>query len=514
MLEIVNFLNKYVWSNALVFLFLAVGLIFTLRTRFVQVRRFKDMITLLFEKNNDSAGISSFQALAMSLGSRIGTGNIVGVAAAISLGGPGAVFWMWVMGFLGAATSFIEITLSQIFKSKIEGEYRGGTPFYIYKGLNLKWFSIISATILIIVIGILWPTVQANTIALTVQESFNVPPLVTGLLLATLMAVIIYGGVKRIATVSEYLVPFMALAYVTICIALLVVNISEIPAMFSLIVTSALNLNATFAGLVGTAIAMGVQRGVFSSAAGLGTETFESGATSVSHPAKQGLVQAFSIYIDTFLICTATAFMILITGMYNVAPSAGEAIVSNIPGANPELYTQSAMSTLISPTFGQYFMSISLFLFCFTTLITYFYKMDTNIAFIKEMLNIGKAGKIITHAARLGLLGMVIFGAVNSATLIWAITDLGVGLLGWVNVITIVLLSKTALTALKDYDTQKRLGLNPTFNPLVLGIKNADFWEDLEARSSIPNTVPSKGKTVVAKKVQERLQPVPNPFSE
>lgn len=206
--------------------------------------------------------------------------------------------------------------------------------------------------------------------------------------------------------------------------------------------------------------------------------------------------------------------MILITGMYNVVPSAGEAIVTNLPGADPELYTQTAMSTLISPTFGQYFMAISLFLFCFTTLITYFYKMDTNIAFIKEMLNIDKAGKYITHVARIGLLGMVIFGAVNSAKLIWAITDLGVGLLGWVNVITILLLSKTALTALKDYDTQKSLGLNPTFNPIILGIKNADFWEDLGARTPIPKTVSSKGRTVVAKKVQERLLPVPNPFSE
>lgn len=482
MLELVNFLNSYVWSNDLVFLFLAVGLFFTVRTRFVQVRRFKDMVTLLFEKNNDNAGISSFQALAMSLGSRIGTGNIVGVATAISLGGPGAVFWMWITGFFGSATSFIEITLTQIYKSKLEGEYRGGTPFYIYKGLNLKWFSVISAITLTVVIGILWPTVQANTIALTVQDSFNIPPLVTGSLLALLIAVIIYGGVKRIATVSEYLVPFMAFGYVGICIVLLALNASEIPAMFSLIVSSAFNLNATFAGLLGTAIAMGVQRGVFASAAGLGTETFESGATSVSHPAKQGLVQALSIYIDTFLICTATAFMILITGMYNVIPEGGDPIVNNLQGAGPELYTQFAMGTLVSQTFGQYFMTTSLFLFCFTTLITYFYKMDTNIAFVKETLNLKSSSNFVNHLARFGLLGMVIFGAINSAPLIWGITDLGVGLLGWINVITIFLLSKIAIKALKDYDEQKIAGLNPVFRPSKVGIKNADFWEELEAK--------------------------------
>lgn len=484
MLEMVNLLNNFVWSNALVFLFLAVGLFFTVRTRFVQIRRLKDMVTLLFEKNNDNAGISSFQALAMSLGSRIGTGNIVGVATAISLGGPGAVFWMWITGFFGSATSFIEITLTQIYKSKLEGEYRGGTPFYIYKGLNLKWFSVISAIILTVVIGIFWPTVQANTIALTVQDSFNISPLVTGTLLALLIAVIIYGGVKRIATVSEYLVPFMAFGYVGICIVLLALNVSEIPAMFSLIVSSAFNLNATFGGLLGTAIAMGVQRGVFASAAGLGTETFESGATSVSHPAKQGLVQALSIYIDTFLICTATAFMILITGMYNVIPNGGDTIVNNLQGISPELYAQFAMGTLVSQTFGQYFMTVSLFLFCFTTLITYFYKMDTNIAFVKETLNLKSSSNFVNHLARFGLLGMVIFGAINSAPLIWGITDLGVGLLGWINVITIFLLSKIAIKALKDYDEQKKTGLNPVFRPSKVGIKNADFWEELEEKES------------------------------
>lgn len=482
MSEIVNFLNGYVWGNALVFLFLAVGLFFTLQTKFVQVRRFKDMIKLLFEKNADNAGISSFQALAMSLGSRIGTGNIVGVAVAISLGGPGAIFWMWVTGFFGAATSFIEITLTQIYKSKLEGEYRGGTPFYIYKGLNLKRFAVFSAIILTVVIGILWPTVQANTIALTVKDSLNVSPLVTGILLALLMAGVIYGGVKRIATVSEYLVPFMALGYVGICIVLLAFNASEIPAMFSLIFSSAFNLNASFSGLLGTAIAMGVQRGAFASAAGLGTETFESGATSVSHPAKQGLVQAFSIYIDTFLICTATAFMILITGMYNVIPNGGEAIINNLPGAGPELYAQFAMGTLVSKTFGQYYMTASLFLFSFTTLITYFYKMDTNIAFVKETLNIKNSSKFVNHLFRFGLFAMVIFGAVNSASLIWGIADLGVGLLGWVNVITILFLSKTAIKALKDYEEQKKQGLNPVFRPSKVGIKNADFWEELEAK--------------------------------
>ena len=273
----------------------------------------------------------------------------------------------------------------------------------------------------------------------------------------------IYGGVKRIATVSEYLVPVMAIGYVGICIALLAFNASEIPAMFTLIVTSALNLNATFAGLLGTAIAMGVQRGVFASAAGLGTETFESGATSVSHPAKQGLVQALSIYIDTFLICTATAFMILITGMYNVVPSGRDAIVSNLSGTGPELYTQLAMGTLVSQTFGQYFMAASLFLFCFTTLIIYFYKMDTNIAFVRETLNLRSSGNVVNHLARFGLLG-------------------------WINVITIFTLSKIAIKALKDYDEQKKAGLNPVFYPSKVGIKNADFWEELEAKEDASKT--------------------------
>lgn len=482
MLEVVNAINGVVWGNALIFLFLTAGLIFTILMKFVQVRRIKDMVALLFEKNDDNAGISSFQALAMSLGSRVGTGNIVGVALAISLGGPGAVFWMWVTGFLGSATSFIEITLTQVYKSKINGEYRGGVPYYIHKGLNMKWLAIAAAIILTVAIGILWPTTQANTIALTVQSTFNISPLVTGILLAMLIAVIIFGGVKRIATVSEFLVPFMAFGYMLICIIILAFNISEIPAMFSLIISSAFNLNATFSGLLGLAIAKGVQRGVFSNAAGLGSETFESGAANVSHPAKQGLVQAFSVYLDTLLICTATAFMILITGMYNVTGADGTAIVSSLPNAGPELYTQFAISTVIG-SFGKYFMTASLFLFCFTTLITYFYKMDTNLVYLKSTLSI--KGNSLDYIAKFSFLFMVVFGSVNSAALIWGLADLGVGLMGWVNMIAIVLLAKTAIKVLKDYEQQKKNGEDPIFRPGLLNIKNADYWEELEQKRTI-----------------------------
>lgn len=334
-------------------------------------------------------------------------------------------------------------------------------------------------------------TTQANTIALTVQSTFNISPLITGILLAILIAVIIFGGVKRIATVSEFLVPFMAFGYILICLIILAFNISEIPAMFSLIISSAFNLNATFSGLLGLAIAKGVQRGVFSNAAGLGSETFESGAANVSHPAKQGLVQAFSVYLDTLLICTATAFMILITGMYNVTGADGTAIVSSLPNAGPELYTQFAISTVIG-SFGKYFMTASLFLFCFTTLITYFYKMDTNLVYLKSTLSI--KGNSLDYIAKFGFLFMVVFGSVNSAALIWGLADLGVGLMGWVNMIAIVLLAKTAIKVLKDYEQQKKNGENPIFRPNLLNIKNADYWEELEQTRTVEQQEPENIK--------------------
>ncbi|MGG1400096.1 alanine/glycine:cation symporter family protein [Bacillus salipaludis] len=474
MSDIINWLNGYIWSPILVYLLLGIGLIYTILTRFVQVRYFIEMIKLIFEGGGSKAGVNSFQSLALSLGGRIGVGNVAGVATAISLGGPGAVFWMWLTAFFGSATSFVEITLTQVYKRKIDGEYRGGTPFYIEKGLNLRWFAIISAILTLLVMGILWPGVQANTVALAVNEAFGISPAITGIFVVTLLAAIIFGGIKRIAKYSEIIVPFISSGYVIVCLIVLTLNFAKIPSVISLILTSAFHLNATFGGIMGSAIAWGVQRGVYANGAGLGSETFESGCVEVSHPTKQGLVQAFSVYIDTFLICTSTAFMILITGMYDVKPEGMDPITNKLGNVAPSLYTQLAVESVF-PKFGAAFLAIALVFFCFTTLLSYYYKADTNLAYLRQRLRIKSIWP--DHLLKVFLLGAVMYGSVKTDATAWAMGDLGTGAMAWVNLTVIFLLTKTALKVLKDYEIQKKAGENPVFDPVKLGIKGADFWE-------------------------------------
>ncbi|OCA84158.1 sodium:alanine symporter [Bacillus sp. FJAT-27225] len=473
--ELVTWLNGYIWSPWLVFGFLGIGLMYTILTRFVQIRFLKDMIKLTFDGDGSKAGVSSFQALAMSLGSRVGTGNIAGVATAIAFGGPGAVFWMWVAALLGSATSFIEITLTQVYKRKIDGQYRGGTPFYIEKGLKMKWFAGVSAVLILIVMSLLWPGIQANTIALTMDNTFGIPPAVTGAVVVLLLGIIIFGGVKRIAKSAEVMVPFMAIGYIVMSLIIIGMNYSQIPDVLSLIFTSAFNLNSTFGGLMGSAIAWGVQRGVYSNGAGLGSETFEAGAAEVSHPAKQGLVQAFSVYIDTLIICPATAFMILITGMYDVKPEGMAPITNKLGNTDPAIYTQLAVDSVL-PRFGLAFLAISLFFFCFTTLLSYYYKAETNLAFLLSSKKI--KANWPTHLLKIVLMAAAFYGSIKSASAVWAIGDLGMGTMAWVNLTVILLLTKPALKVLKDYVRQRKAGKDPVFKPEKVGIEGADFWEE------------------------------------
>lgn len=467
--EVVSRLNGYVWSSALVYTFLGLGLLYSVVTRFVQVRLFKDMVKLAFQGGNSRAGVSSFAAFSLSLGSRVGTGNIAGVATAIALGGPGAVFWMWVAAFLGSATSFIEITLTQTYKTKVNGQYRGGTPYYIAKGLKMKWLAMGSAALTLVVMSCLWPGVQANTVALSVEKAFGITPAITGAAIACLLALIILGGTKRIAKAAEIMVPFMAIGYILACAFILVLNLDQVPEAFSLIFSSAFGLDATFGGLLGSAIALGVQRGVYSNGAGIGSETFESGAAEVSHPVKQGLVQSFSVYIDTLLICTATALMILVTGMYDVKPAG----IENI-GTQPSLYTQMAIESAL-PGLGEIFLAAALFFFCFTTLLSYYYKAETCVAFLVGNSRVGYF--FASSALKLLLLFAILYGSMKTAAAAWALGDLGMGLMAWVNLTVIFFLTHPALKALKDYEQQKKAGKNPTFKPSSIGLKGADFWE-------------------------------------
>ncbi|MFI8743879.1 alanine/glycine:cation symporter family protein [Pseudomonas sp. NPDC077186] len=467
--ELVGKLNGYVWSSALVYTFLGLGLLYSVVTRFVQVRLFKDMLKLAFQGGDSHAGVSSFAAFSLSLGSRVGTGNIAGVATAIALGGPGAVFWMWAAAFLGSATSFIEITLTQTYKTKVGGQYRGGTPYYIEKGLKMKWLAIVSAALTLIVMSCLWPGVQANTVALSVEKAFGIAPAVTGIAIAGLLALIILGGTKRIAKAAEIMVPFMAIGYILACLLILAFNLGQVPEAFALIFNSAFGLDATFGGLIGSAIALGVQRGVYSNGAGIGSETFESGAAEVSHPVKQGLVQAFSVYIDTLLICTATALMILVTGMYDVKPAG----IENI-GTQPSLYTQLAIESAL-PGLGEIFLAAALFFFCFTTLLSYYYKAETCLAYL---LGKSRAAYLLGSVGlKLLLLLTIYHGSIKTAAAVWALGDLGMGLMAWVNLTVILFLTRPALKALKDYEQQRKAGQKPTFKPSSIGLKDADFWE-------------------------------------
>ncbi|MBS4190774.1 alanine:cation symporter family protein [Bacillus sp. FJAT-49705] len=487
--SIVNWAVDQVWSLGLVVFALGAGLFFSFATRFVQIRYFKEMIKLLFEGKSSESGVSSFQAFCMALAGRVGVGNIAGVATAIAFGGPGAVFWMWVMAILGGASAFIESTLAQVYKIKVGNQYRGGTPYFIEKGLKMKWFAALVAIVVTICYGILVPGIQANTIAVGFENTAGLNKSITGIILVALLAIIIFGGVKRIATVTEKIVPFMALGYVIVTFMILFANISEVPAMFALIFSSAFGVNEAFGGIIGAAVAWGVKRAVFSNVAGVGEGTYSSAAAEVSHPAKQGLVQGFSVYIDTIVVCTATALMILVTGMYSVTPEGEAPIVDKMGSieAGP-IWTQEAVESVL-PGFGSMFVSIAIFFFAFTTLMAYYYIAETTLVYLDKKLKMNWMKTIL----KIVFLGMVYIGSVESASLLWALGDLGFGSMAWLNLVAILFLTKPAIKVFKDYEAQKKAGKDPVFDPIKVGISGADFWEEKRKEESAFNVDRSVG---------------------
>lgn len=481
--NIINNINAIVWSNALIIVALVSGILYSIRTKFVQIRLFKEMLRLLFGGKASARGVSSFQAFAIAISGRVGTGNIAGVATAIALGGPGAIFWMWIIAFLGSASAFIEATLGQLYKVNKGGEYRGGPAYYIEKGLGVKWFAAIFAIATILSTALFLPGVQANSIAAGVKSAFDIDPTYTGITIITFLALIVFGGVKRIGKFSEIVVPFMAVAYVVVAIVIIALNFREIPDIIRLIISSAFGANQAFGGIVGMAIMWGVKRGIYSNEAGQGTAPHAAAAAEVSHPAKQGLVQAFSVYIDTLFVCTATAFMILFTFQYNVIdPSTdGSFIYENLPGVNygPE-YTQMAIESEF-PGFGKIFVAISLAFFAFTTIMAYYYIAETNVSYLDK----DNKKPWMIWALRILILGATFYGAIKSAELAWTMGDIGVGIMAWLNFIAIFLLQKPAIALLKDYEKQKKSGVEePIYDPdnSALGIKNVDIWKRIAKR--------------------------------
>ena len=471
--ELVSTINGIIWSPALVGLCLAVGLYFSLRSRFLQVRHVREMTRLMFEGKSSEQGVSSFQALTMTLAGRVGTGNIAGVATAITFGGPGAVFWMWAVAFLGASSAFVESTLGQVYKEQIANQYRGGPAFYIEKGLGMKWYALTFAFATIFATGLLLPGVQANSIAEGLQTAMGIDRNVTAALLAIALGFIIFGGVKRIATFAEIIVPFMALGYIIVACVIIFLNLGQLPGVLKLIFSSAFGLDAGFGAIIGMAIQWGVKRGVYSNEAGQGTGPHASSAAEVSHPAKQGLVQGFSVYVDTLFVCSATAFMLLITGQYNVEGPNGVAMYTGVHGvASGPGYVQVALENVM-PGFGAIFVAVALLFFAFTTIVAYYYIAETNIAYIDRHAR----HPWLKFALKVAIIAATVYGTVKTADLAWALGDIGVGLMAWLNLVAIVLLRNVAFKCLRDYEAQKKLGKDPQFDPLALGIANAHYWE-------------------------------------
>lgn len=479
--QFIHTLNSYIWSPPLVGLCLLAGLFFSMRSRFVQLRMLPEMWRLLFQRREGEIGLSSFQALTLTLAGRVGTGNIAGVATAICYGGPGALFWMWAVAFLGASSAFVESTLGQIYKEKIEGQYRGGPAFYIEKGLGSRVYAWAFAIVTILASTVFCPGVQSNSIAAAWTEAFDLDATVSAAIVTSLLCFVIFGGLRRIAQFTSIVVPFMAQAYIVVALIIVGINYQQIPAVFTLILESAFGTDQVLGGLLGSAISWGVKRGIYSNEAGQGTGPHGSSAAAVSHPAKQGLVQAFSVYIDTLFVCSATGFMILMTGAYNIIAPDGTIIHEGLKGveAGP-VYTQAAIDQLM-PGWGGPFIAVTIFFFAFTTILGYYYMAETNAAYLNRYLR----RPFIMTILKVIFLGTVAFGSLKASTLIWTMADVGVGTMAWLNLIAILLLQGPAFRALKDYEAQRRLGINPVFHPEHLGIRNADYWVGARAEENL-----------------------------
>ena len=472
-------LSSWVWSPALVVLCLCSALYVSSRTRFVQVRRFGEMAKLLFYTDKtQKTGISSFQAFAIALSGRVGTGNIVGVATAIGYGGPGAIVWMWIIAFLGAGSAFVEATLAQIYKEDHKGQFRGGPSYYIEKGLRCKWLAVLFAVCSLIACGLLLPPVQSNGIAIAFANSVHVAPVYVGVAVAGVLGLVIIGGVTRIAKVAQIVAPFMALLYIILAIVVLICNYSVIPSVLSDMLKGAVGTHEIFGGIIGSTIAWGVKRGIYSNEAGQGTGPIVAGAAKVSHPVKQGLVQAFSVYVDTLLVCTATAVMIMAVKTYNVMDAnTGEVLFASSYnlGAPDVSYTATAIGTLLGADLGNIIVAVALAFFAFTTIMAYYYYAETSLVYL---FGNGRKEHAAIWVLRICILVAVIFGSVKEARVAWNVGDIGVGAMAWINIIVILLLSPQALRTLKDYERQQKEGREPEFNPRKLDIRNADFWDD------------------------------------
>ena len=454
-------INDVLWTYILVIMLLGCAVWFTIRTKFVQFRMFKEMIRLLGDSTNKAEGkehhISSFQAFAVSLASRVGTGNLAGVATAITVGGPGAVFWMWVIALLGSSSAFIESTLAQLYKVKGESSYVGGPAYYMKKGLKQPWMGVLFAVLIIFTFAFAFNTVQSNTICAAFEQAFQVDHTLMGIILTVLTLMIIFGGIQRIAKVSSIIVPVMALGYILLAIVIVGINITHVPDVLKLIVSSAFGWEQALGGGIGMALMQGIKRGLFSNEAGMGSAPNVAATADVSHPVKQGLIQTLGVFSDTLVICTCTAFIILFSGV----PLGGE--------ANGVQLTQMALDNEIGSG-GSVYVAIAILFFAFSSVIGNYYYGEANLRYITH-------NKWIMILFRLMTGAMVMFGALASLDLAWSLADVCMGLMTIFNLIAITLLGKYAFRLLEDYREQKRKGIK---NPVFTKDKMKDIQQDIE----------------------------------
>lgn len=468
----VNAVSGVLTDYVLVTVLLIVAVVFTVRTRGVQFRMAGEMLHLLVRsgkrdndrRQNDApahGNISSFQAFALSIASRVGTGNLAGVASAIALGGPGAVFWMWVIAILGAASAFVESTLAQLFKVKGDKSFRGGPAYYILKGLHKRWWAVTFAVLITLTFGFAFNSVQSNTISDALNASFASPREATAGVLCLLTLAIICGGVQRISRVSEIVVPVMAIAYIVLALVIIAMNIGRFPEIMMLIVSNAFGADEILGGSVGAAMVMGIKRGLFSNEAGEGSTPNAAATASVSHPVKQGLIQTLGVYTDTLLVCTATAFIILCSGIYT-------------GGHDGIVLTQQAIDAGLGGDhrFGSIFVSVAIFFFAFTSIIANYYYGETNIRFIRN-------SNLAVRIYRLLVAAIVYAGAVVSLDLVWGFADITMALMTLCNLAAIIMLGKYAIRLLKDYQDQKREGKDPVYRSSTIPeiASETECWE-------------------------------------
>lgn len=460
----INLINDVLWTYILIALLLGCAAWFTLKTHFVQFRMLKEMVRLLGDStgtNSHAKHISSFQAFAISIASRVGTGNLAGVATAIAVGGPGAVFWMWVIALFGASSSFVESTLAQLYKEKGTDSFIGGPAYYMRKGLKQPWMGALFAVLITITFGFAFNSVQSNTLCAAFENAFGLDHALVGGMLTVVTLLIIFGGVQRIARVSSILVPVMALGYVALALVIVLLNITELPAVIGLIVSHAFGWEQALGGGVGMSLMQGIKRGLFSNEAGMGSAPNVAATAHVSHPVKQGLIQTLGVFTDTLLICTCTAFIILFSG----APLDGS--------ANGVQLTQHALTNEIGPS-GGIFVAIALFFFAFSSILGNYYYGETNVRYLTRH-------KWVVTAYRLMVGGMVLFGALATLETAWGLADITMGLMTLCNLAAIILLGKYAFRLLEDYRTQKRNGIKePVFTADRLKEieKDLDCWQE------------------------------------